>query len=89
MTDAGLTHVAIEVSDLQRSIDFYAAYGGFEVVHRREGIAWISDRTRSAVLDMPPWVLVIMLSEPRAKSFHIVSPLHNHGVPHPAAHGFQ
>ena len=38
MTDAGLTHVAIEVSDLQRSIDFYAAYGGFEVVHRRDGV---------------------------------------------------
>lgn len=50
MTDAGLTHVAIEVSDLQRSIDFYAAYGGFEVVHRREGIAWISDRTRPFAL---------------------------------------
>ncbi|MCP4836830.1 MAG: hypothetical protein GY895_18920, partial [Phycisphaera sp.] len=50
MTDAGLTHVAIEVADLQRSIDFYAAYGGFEVVHRREGIAWISDRTRPFAL---------------------------------------
>ena len=50
MTDAGLTHVAIEVSDLQRSIDFYAAYGGFEVVHRRGSIAWISDRTRPFAL---------------------------------------
>ena len=50
MTDAGLTHVAIEVGDLQRSIDFYASYGGFEVVHRREGIAWISDRTRPFAL---------------------------------------
>ena len=50
MPDAGLTHIAIEVADLQRSIDFYAAYGGFEVVHRRDGIAWISDRTRPFAL---------------------------------------
>lgn len=56
MTDAGLTHIAIEVADLQRSIDFYAAYGGFEVVHRREDVAWISDRTR-------PFALVLATAE--------------------------
>ena len=57
MTDAGLTHVAIEVSDLQRSIDFYADYGEFDVVHRRDRIAWISDRTR-------PFALVLAEREP-------------------------
>jgi uncharacterized protein (TIGR00725 family) len=46
MTDHGFTHIAIECSDLDRSIAFYERYGGFEIVHRRDGIAWISDRTR-------------------------------------------
>lgn len=50
MPDSGLTHVAIECTDLQRSIDFYASFGGFEVVHRRDRIAWISDRTRPFAL---------------------------------------
>lgn len=46
MSDAGLTHVAVECTDLDRTIDFFGRYGNFEVVHRRDGIAWISDRTR-------------------------------------------
>ena len=44
--DHGLTHCAIECRDLDRTIDFYRRFGGFDVVHRRPGIAWISDRTR-------------------------------------------
>ena len=44
--DHGLTHCAIECRELDRTIRFYARFGGFEVVHRRPGIAWISDRTR-------------------------------------------
>ena len=44
--DHGLTHGAIECRDLDRTIDFYRGFGGFDVVHRRPGIAWISDRTR-------------------------------------------
>lgn len=58
--DVGLTHVALEVSDLDRSIEFYARYARMEVVHRRAQttdpdleIAWLSDRTR-------PFVVVLM-----------------------------
>ncbi len=45
-SDHGLTHCAIECRELEPTINFYARFGGFEVVHRRPGIAWISDRTR-------------------------------------------
>lgn len=46
MTDLGLTHIALTVSNIERSLDFYARYAGMQVVHRRSGVAWISDRTR-------------------------------------------
>ena len=56
----GLTHVALEVTDLGRSIEFYVRYAKMEVVHRRAQttnpemeIAWLSDRTR-------PFVVVLM-----------------------------
>ncbi len=50
--DVGLSHVALPVADLERSIAFYADYAAMEVVHRREdrergvAVAWLSDRTR-------------------------------------------
>lgn len=54
MPDIGLTHIALPVTDLERSLDFYAVYAGMEVVHRRPGssgeVAWISDRTRPFVI---------------------------------------
>jgi catechol 2,3-dioxygenase-like lactoylglutathione lyase family enzyme len=60
VVDTGLTHVALEVTDLDRSIEFYARYAKMEVVHRRDQttdpdleIAWLSDRTR-------PFVVVLM-----------------------------
>jgi catechol 2,3-dioxygenase-like lactoylglutathione lyase family enzyme len=60
VVDVGLTHVALEVTDLDRSIEFYARYAKMEVVHRRAQttepdleIAWLSDRTR-------PFVVVLM-----------------------------
>lgn len=56
MTGQGLTHCAIECGDLDRSIDFYARFGGFKVVHRREGVAWISDRTR-------PFAIVLVVTD--------------------------
>ena len=49
----GLTHVALPVRDLDASIDFYARYAQMQVVHRREGVVWLSDRTR-------PFVIVLM-----------------------------
>lgn len=53
--DLGLTHVALCVTDLDRSLAFYADYAGMQVVHRRTGhdgveVAWVSDRTRPFVV---------------------------------------
>ncbi|AXU96492.1 bleomycin resistance protein [Erwinia persicina] len=55
--DVGFTHVAFEVQDLQKSIDFYQRYAGMQVVHQREPgvpeaekVAWLSDLTRPFAL---------------------------------------
>ncbi|MFQ5418328.1 MAG: VOC family protein, partial [Myxococcota bacterium] len=53
MTDVGLTHVALEVSDLDASIAFYESYAGMHVVHRRPQVVWLSDKTR-------PFVIVLL-----------------------------
>lgn len=46
MSDLGLTHVALPVRSLDTSIEFYARYAKMHVIHRRPGVAWISDQTR-------------------------------------------
>ncbi len=55
--DLGLTHVALPVTDLDRSVAFYSEFADMEVVHQRgepgERVAWISDRTR-------PFVVVLL-----------------------------
>jgi catechol 2,3-dioxygenase-like lactoylglutathione lyase family enzyme len=56
MTDVGLTHVALEVSDLDASSAFYAAFAGMHVVHRRPRVVWLSDKTR-------PFVIVLVEAE--------------------------
>jgi len=54
--DHGVTHVALPVSDLAASLDFYARYARMQVVHRRTdpdsgtSVAWISDLTRPFVI---------------------------------------
>jgi catechol 2,3-dioxygenase-like lactoylglutathione lyase family enzyme len=66
MVDIGLTHVALPVSDLERSLDFYATYTDLRPIHRRDSgtglrVAWIGDGTRpfvvvlieTAVVDAP------------------------------------
>jgi len=55
VTDVGFTHVALEVTDLEASIAFYAAFAGMQAVHRRSGVVWLSDRTR-------PFVIVLIES---------------------------
>jgi catechol 2,3-dioxygenase-like lactoylglutathione lyase family enzyme len=48
--DVGLTHIALPVRDLERSAAFYSDYARMQVVHRRDGVLWISDRTRPFVI---------------------------------------
>ena len=50
MTDVGLTHVALPVTDLDRSIEFYSGYARMRVVHRRPEVVWLSDGTRPFVI---------------------------------------
>jgi catechol 2,3-dioxygenase-like lactoylglutathione lyase family enzyme len=50
MTDIGLTHIALEVSDLDASITFYATFAEMQVVHRRANVVWLSDNTRPFVI---------------------------------------
>ena len=46
MSDIGMTHVALPVTKLEASIEFYRKYAGMAVVFRTDGTAWLSDRTR-------------------------------------------
>ncbi|NEQ51031.1 MAG: VOC family protein [Leptolyngbya sp. SIO3F4] len=62
MVDIGLTHVALPVSNVERSIEFYHTYANMQVVHRRIDtetgipVVWLSDKTR-------PFVIVLIQSE--------------------------
>lgn len=50
--DLGLTHIALPVTDVDKSIEFYATYARMQTIHRRidaaTGVAvvWLSDLTR-------------------------------------------
>jgi catechol 2,3-dioxygenase-like lactoylglutathione lyase family enzyme len=52
MVDVGLTHIALPVTALEKSIEFYTEYAGMQVIHRRldretgVAVAWLSDKTR-------------------------------------------
>jgi catechol 2,3-dioxygenase-like lactoylglutathione lyase family enzyme len=76
MVDVGLTHIALPVTDLDKSIQFYSVYAGMQVVHRRVdteiGIAvvWLSDRTR-------PFVIVLIQT---SVVHSVLSPLAHLGV---------
>lgn len=62
MTDVGLTHVALPVSNVERSIEFYQTYANMQVVHQRIDaetgipVVWLSDKTR-------PFVIVLIQSD--------------------------
>jgi len=62
MSDLGFTHIAITVTDIDRSVSFYSKYAKMQVVHRRidgetrSDVAWISDLTR-------PFVIVLIKAE--------------------------
>jgi len=63
MPDVGLTHIALTVTDVDRSIAFYTRYAGMRVVHRRTDgesgrtVVWISDGTR-------PFAIVLITASP-------------------------
>lgn len=76
MIDVGLTHIALPVTDIEQSIQFYSVYAQMQVVHRRidaeTGVAvvWLSDHTR-------PFVIVLI----QTTSVHpVLSPLAHLGV---------
>jgi catechol 2,3-dioxygenase-like lactoylglutathione lyase family enzyme len=58
--DSGLSHIALTVRDVDRSIDFYRDFADFEVVHRRgepgHQVVWLSDLCR-------PFALVLVESD--------------------------
>jgi catechol 2,3-dioxygenase-like lactoylglutathione lyase family enzyme len=74
--DLGLTHVALPVTDIDLSIQFYAVYAQMQVIHRRidseTGVAvvWLSDRTR-------PFVIVLIQT---SSIQSVLSPLAHLGV---------
>ena len=62
MNDIGFTHVALLVTDINKSLAFYQCYANMSVIHRRTDatsgrtVVWLSDKTR-------PFVLVLGESE--------------------------
>ncbi len=62
MVDVGLTHIALPVANVERSIEFYQAYANMQVVNRRIDaetgipVVWLSDKTR-------PFVIVLIQSD--------------------------
>ncbi len=70
MSDVGITHVALPVTNLEASIAFYATYAKMEVVHQRPGVVWLGDGTR-------PFVIVLIES---ASVEHPLRPFAHLGV---------
>ena len=70
MSDVGLTHIALPVKDLERSIGFYATYAAMEVVHRRPDVVWLSDRTR-------PFIIVLIQT---TETVHPLRPVAHLGI---------
>lgn len=70
MTDVGLTHVALPVTDLDESADFYDRYARMQIVHRRDSVIWLSDKTR-------PFVLVLIETD---AVLHPLRPMAHLGV---------
>jgi len=68
MTDVGLTHIALEVRDLDESIGFYSTFAGMTVVHRRPQVVWLSDKTRPFVIVL---IEVAKVAAPLCPSAHL------------------
>jgi catechol 2,3-dioxygenase-like lactoylglutathione lyase family enzyme len=76
MNDIGLTHIALPVSNIEQSIDFYSTYARMQVIHQRidattgVAVAWLCDNTR-------PFVIVLIQTEP---VHPVLSPLAHLGI---------
>jgi catechol 2,3-dioxygenase-like lactoylglutathione lyase family enzyme len=76
MIDVGLTHIALPVTDIEKSIQFYSAYAAMQIVHRRIDaetgvvVVWLSDRTR-------PFAIVLIQKAP---AHPVLSPFAHLGV---------
>jgi catechol 2,3-dioxygenase-like lactoylglutathione lyase family enzyme len=57
--------VALPVTSLDASIEFYSSYAGMRVVHRRPEVVWLSDGTR-------PFVVVLMWLSDGTRPFVVV-----------------
>jgi catechol 2,3-dioxygenase-like lactoylglutathione lyase family enzyme len=68
MRDVGFTHIALPVTDLDDSADFFERYARMHVIHRRDGVMWLSDKTR-------PFAIVLIesptVAEPLRPSAHL------------------
>jgi catechol 2,3-dioxygenase-like lactoylglutathione lyase family enzyme len=62
--------VALPVTSLDASIEFYSSYAGMRVVHRRPEVVWLSDGTR-------PFVVVLIETE---KVAHPLQPFAHLGI---------
>jgi catechol 2,3-dioxygenase-like lactoylglutathione lyase family enzyme len=82
--DIGLTHIALPVADIDRSVSFYAKYARMQIVHQRidaeTGVAvvWLSDsRSERLRQRTRPFVIVLIQQE----TVHsVLSPLAHLGV---------
>ena len=76
MIDVGLTHIALPVTNVDRSLAFYSKYARMQVVHRRKEpstgseVVWIGDGTR-------PFV-VVLIGVPKVEN--VLLPLAHLGV---------
>ena len=56
MKDIGFTHVALSITDAEKSVRFYKQFANMDVVHERtdddsgKKVLWLSDKTRPFVL---------------------------------------
>ena len=72
MVDIGLTHIALQVTDMDRSLGFYRKYAAMEVVHERTDaqsgrrVAWISDKTRPFVIVLAESIQITAVLRPFA-----------------------
>jgi catechol 2,3-dioxygenase-like lactoylglutathione lyase family enzyme len=84
MIDVGLTHIALPVTDLDKSIQFYSVYAEMQVVHHRVdaeagiGVVWLSDSHSERLCQRTrPFVIVLIQTD---VVHSVLSPIAHLGV---------